>query len=158
MAASRQLPAPWEENFRANLVRLREGAGMTQTDLARALRDYGLAFHQQTVQRIEAGDRPLRLNEAIAVSKIFQQSLEGMTQSLDHEAEVTDFLRAECVVADTGKRLSRLKDEVQALTEVLRQMEAQRDEAAKRLTSVTATREIIFETRAADDGEHPAET
>lgn len=67
---------PWEDYFRDHLQRMREKSGMTQTDLARLLRDdYGLAFHQQTVQRIESGERPVRLNEAMAVSEVFKQKI-----------------------------------------------------------------------------------
>lgn len=74
------VPGVWEINFRERMIRLREDHGMTQTDLARALRhDYGLPFHQQTVERIESGKRPIRLNEAHLVAQIFDVDLSTMT-------------------------------------------------------------------------------
>ena len=50
--------ALWERNFRQQMQRLREAQEMTQTDLARSLKAFGLPFHQQTIQRIESGEVP----------------------------------------------------------------------------------------------------
>lgn len=70
---------PWERNFRENMVRLREQAGMTQTQLARRLADvWHLSFHQQTIQRIESGLRPVRLNEAILIARELGADIEFM--------------------------------------------------------------------------------
>jgi transcriptional regulator with XRE-family HTH domain len=60
---------------------LREARGMTQTDLAKALRSEGLPFHQQTIQRIESGERPVRLNEAHLIAGFFRVKPETMTES-----------------------------------------------------------------------------
>ena len=66
----------WERNFRERMVRMREAKGMTQTDLARALKtDFGLPFHQQTIQRIESGERPVRLNEANLIAQTLHADL-----------------------------------------------------------------------------------
>lgn len=73
--------APWERNFREQMVRLRKERGLTQTDLARRLAAWGLAFHQQTVQRIENGQRPVRLNEAKLIARELDVSLETMTST-----------------------------------------------------------------------------
>lgn len=72
---------PWELRFITNLQRLRERREMTQTDLAKALRGQGLPFHQQTIQRIENGDRPVRLNEAYLIAQELHANLEEMTSS-----------------------------------------------------------------------------
>jgi len=70
----------WERNFVSQLIRLRELRGMTQTDLARYLRDErSLKFHQQTIQRIESGDRPVRLDEAYCIADALNVSLDAMT-------------------------------------------------------------------------------
>jgi transcriptional regulator with XRE-family HTH domain len=66
----------WERNFRERMLRMREAKGMTQTDLARALKtDFGLPFHQQTIQRIESGERPVRLNEANLIAQTLNEDL-----------------------------------------------------------------------------------
>jgi transcriptional regulator with XRE-family HTH domain len=72
-------PGLWERNFRDRMVSMREAEGMTQTDLARALRtDFGLPFHQQTIARIEAGERPVRLNEANLIAETLHTDLFSM--------------------------------------------------------------------------------
>lgn len=56
----------------ARNVRLRRiSGGMSQTELAKRMKANGFAFHQQTVQRIEDGERPVKLDEAIAISELF---------------------------------------------------------------------------------------
>lgn len=70
--------APWERNFREQMVRIRESRGMNQTDLARRLAVFGLPFHQQTIQRIESGKRPVRLNEAHLIARELDVSLDSM--------------------------------------------------------------------------------
>ena len=62
-------PPAWEDNFIQRMKELRT-AKMSQTELARQLSRRGLPFHQQTVQRIEKGERPLRLNEALEIAEI----------------------------------------------------------------------------------------
>jgi len=69
----------WESNFRERMHRMREAQGMTQTDLARVLKNkHGLPFHQQTIQRIETGERPIRLNEANLIAQILNLELSEM--------------------------------------------------------------------------------
>jgi transcriptional regulator with XRE-family HTH domain len=73
-------PGLWERNFRERMAELREAKGMTQTDLARVLRDrHGLRFHQQIVARIEGGERPVRLNEAHLIAQVLETNLGAMT-------------------------------------------------------------------------------
>ena len=73
-------PGLWERNFRERMAELREAKGMTQTDLARVLRDrHGLRFHQQIVARIEAGERPVRLDEAYLIAQVLETNLSAMT-------------------------------------------------------------------------------
>ena len=78
---------PWELIFVENMRRLRENSKMTQTDLAKALKSRGLAFHQQTIQRIENGERPVRLNEAYLIASELEIELETMVSRLITEAD-----------------------------------------------------------------------
>jgi transcriptional regulator with XRE-family HTH domain len=69
----------WEANFRQRMIELRETMEMTQTDLARVLRErFGLKFHQQIVARIESGSRPIRLNEANLIAQTLGSDLATM--------------------------------------------------------------------------------
>ena len=59
-------------DYSAHLARqirvTRESRGMTQTDLAKAMKDQGLPFWQQTIQRIEEGSREVRVPELFALA------------------------------------------------------------------------------------------
>lgn len=83
---------PWERNFRDQMVRLRKERGLTQTDLARQLAAWGLPFHQQTIQRVENGQRPIRLNEAKLVARQLGVDLETMVSTASVSSR--DMMRA----------------------------------------------------------------
>ncbi|MDN4595912.1 helix-turn-helix transcriptional regulator [Leifsonia virtsii] len=68
----------WEATFIARMKMRREQLGLTQTDLAKQLKALNLPFHQQTIQRIEAGDRPLRLDEAFTIAGLLGVDLTTM--------------------------------------------------------------------------------
>lgn len=78
--------ARWEFNFREQMKLKRVGLGLTQTDLAKRLKNNGLAFHQQTVQRIENGDRPVRLDEAFLIARNLGFPIESMVRPVSAQA------------------------------------------------------------------------
>lgn len=62
----------------------REGAGLTQTALAELARSQGFPFHQQTIAKIESGERPLRVDEAARLAEVLAVSpswLAGFSES-----------------------------------------------------------------------------
>lgn len=67
-----------EERFRVNMKSRREELGMSQTALANEMRDLEFAFHQQTVQRVESGERPIRLDESYAIAAILETTVERL--------------------------------------------------------------------------------
>ena len=67
--------------FAGSVLRLRAVKGWTQTDLARAMKDKGFAFHQQTIQRIEDEKRPVRLDEAYALAAVLEGDVGVMSRS-----------------------------------------------------------------------------
>ncbi|MFC4062782.1 helix-turn-helix transcriptional regulator [Planomonospora corallina] len=115
----------WEANFIQQMRLLREARKMTQSDLARELKKFGLAFHQQTVQRIEIGERPVRLNEAHLIASIFDVDVETMSSALsltDREIRYgIDRLRARSTThaADLSDTLAAWISDVEAFTRVL---------------------------------------
>lgn len=65
--------------FGRRVERLRERHEWSQTELARKMKEKGFsAFHQTTISRVEKGERPVRLGEAVAFSEIFNRPLESM--------------------------------------------------------------------------------
>lgn len=68
-----------------NLQSLRTAAGMSQGQLAEALTDHGISFQQQTVLKVEKGDRPLRLREAEALASILHVEIASLVATPDLE-------------------------------------------------------------------------
>ena len=54
----------------ANLRALREGKGISQPALARAMSEHGIQWHQQTVARIESGQQRAKWDEVVALGVI----------------------------------------------------------------------------------------
>ena len=92
-----------EAAFRSAMVNARLAQGVSQTELARRLTDMGLPFRQQMIQRMETGDRAIRLNEAVALSRVLGLSLDSaMTGDLNEPLDdaIEEFLRLK--VYDVG--------------------------------------------------------
>jgi transcriptional regulator with XRE-family HTH domain len=58
---------------------MREKQGMSQTDVARLMAEYGWKWHPQTVQKVEAGHRKVSVGEAEALAKIFGTIIDRLT-------------------------------------------------------------------------------
>jgi transcriptional regulator with XRE-family HTH domain len=72
-------------------MNLRRQHGWSQTELAKKLAAQGLPFHQQTVQRIEQGTRPLRLTEAAYVADTFGLGINQLLDLLDVPESATAY-------------------------------------------------------------------
>jgi len=66
--------------FGVNLKLVRERLDESQTGLARKMADLGFPFHQTTISRIEAGERPVQLGEALALAEIVGIAVGDMIQ------------------------------------------------------------------------------
>lgn len=113
---------PWESAFVQRMRTRRERDEMSQTELARAAASKGLAFHQQTIQRIESGIRPLRLNEAVVIAEILGSSLDEMTksdslESLREEA-IHNAMRLGSFLDGVSKLLEQKENDLEALLQV----------------------------------------
>lgn len=61
-----------DEIIGRNIQALRKRLDLSQAELAEKLtRSSGTNYHQQTILRIEKGERPLKVSEAIAFAKVF---------------------------------------------------------------------------------------
>lgn len=93
-------PTDQERLFGGNLKMVREARGLTQTALAKKMAERGFPFHQMTISRIESGERPPRLSEAIALAEIVETTVEHLT-ALSDKAEAETAVRHHlAVVAD----------------------------------------------------------
>ncbi len=113
----------WERNFRERMTRMREGLGMTQTDLARSLKAFGLPFHQQTIQRIESGERPIRLNEANLIAETLNADLFTMMADMGKPESLRFNLKL------AGERLTeKVAEAIEDISEHLEDLERFHDD------------------------------
>lgn len=61
-----------------NVSYLRQEAGLTQEELAAAMTDLGFGWRRQTVTEVEAGHRPVSIEELAAVSALFDMPPEAV--------------------------------------------------------------------------------
>jgi transcriptional regulator with XRE-family HTH domain len=119
-----------EARFAANLRILRERRRMSQEKLAQEMLARGWPWRQQTVTKIENGQRMVRFGEAIALASILGESLDHFTRPGSEAIEVEKIRAASarlresyeavaaavCHLLDerrTAERLRVLNDQVQ---------------------------------------------
>jgi transcriptional regulator with XRE-family HTH domain len=81
-------PDDAEQRFAANLRVLRERQGISQVKLAQEMAVRGWPWRQQTVTRLENGQRMIRFGEAIALASILGVSLGRFTRPVSEALEV----------------------------------------------------------------------
>ncbi len=70
-----------DEAFSALFRKGRERRGRTQGDVARDMQARGFDFHQQTIAKIENGNRKVTIGEAIALAAVLEIELEELAWS-----------------------------------------------------------------------------
>jgi len=117
-----------------NVARMRAAAGLSQTELADRLTNWGLSFQQQTVLKVEKGTRPVRAEELYALSVILRVPMHVLaTRSEDQErAQALKQLQLAEV------QLVQLRGEVAELQEEIKLQEGRRQEAMSRLEALDA--------------------
>lgn len=58
-----------DRNVATNLRQFREERGMSQDELAQRMSERGFGFTQATIWKIESGQRPVKISEAVALGK-----------------------------------------------------------------------------------------
>lgn len=100
------------ENFRLNMIKYRKAIGISPGELAKRMSSQGFSsFYRQTIQRIEDGERAIRLDEAFGVAEILGKTLLEMTDSrletdLLDALSVAEVETAGAVRVAAGQRLS----------------------------------------------------
>lgn len=116
----------WDEQWIGQRIQeLRQARGMTQHDLAEAANRLGGTFHQQTIQKIEAGARPLRHSEAIKLTLalgVHIDALSGDKPEIDRQFAV--------VQAAMHESRSSARELDRAAREWLSRWRAAKDQAA----------------------------
>jgi transcriptional regulator with XRE-family HTH domain len=61
-----------DRNVATNVREYRDRCSLSQEDLAQQMSDRGFGFSQATIWKIESGQRPVKLSEAVALAEILQ--------------------------------------------------------------------------------------
>lgn len=107
----------------AAVRRHRERLGMSQSELARRMAELDMSWHQMTVARTESGDRPLRLDEALALANIFHVPLENLLRRVDDNIQ---------------REYQTISELLARLTREARLTQAQLDDARERYKEATS--------------------
>jgi transcriptional regulator with XRE-family HTH domain len=70
---------PSEEHLRHNLRARREASDVSQAELAARLERLGHPLVQQTIAKIESGKRPIRFDEAVALARALETTLDQLS-------------------------------------------------------------------------------
>lgn len=68
----------FDELVGRNIQELRTARAMSQSTLAKELEDRGLPFRQQTIVKVEKGQRPLRLAEAEQIAHVLEVDIDTL--------------------------------------------------------------------------------
>jgi transcriptional regulator with XRE-family HTH domain len=130
------VPDDTEQRFAANLRLLRERQGISQVKLAQEMAARGWPWRQQTVTRLENGQRMIRFGEATALAEILDTPLERFTRAGPEAAEAER-------LAAFGARLHHLYEAVTGT--VCRLLDEQRMAEKARATHAESQMEFVQE-------------
>jgi transcriptional regulator with XRE-family HTH domain len=104
-----------EARFAANIRARRESVGWSQGELARRLRENGWEnFHQTTVSRIEKGDRPIRLGEAVAVAELLGVPIDKLLERTERMQALLVWEEAVAAIRRAFRNLLVARDEYES--------------------------------------------
>jgi transcriptional regulator with XRE-family HTH domain len=115
---------------------LRLGLGVSQAELGEALAKYGFPMHQTTVAKLEAADRPIRVNEAAALARIFKVPLAQLMAFKEVERPRLAELRRHMEEASAAAR--RAEQDASAARDQVAVAEARRARAEQFLAATRA--------------------
>ncbi|MBB5161596.1 helix-turn-helix domain-containing protein [Mycobacterium sp. AZCC_0083] len=95
-----------DDRFGERVKQGRTDGGWSQAEMAKLLADNGVQpMHATTIAKIEAGDRSVRINEAVGIADLFGVSLDTLMGRSVGPADA-DFAFALRVLRDTARRSS----------------------------------------------------
>lgn len=112
-----------------NIRACRRYAEMSRADLLKELESYGIYLHQSSLKRIEDGEQPVKVHEAVAFARIFDVGLEDfITTPLDEDegklatllrkyrSEVSELMAVNWSAMESRRRLSEAVENYTAPT------------------------------------------
>jgi transcriptional regulator with XRE-family HTH domain len=129
-SGSTEKPLTPEEAAGQELRHLRIARGWSQEEVAQRMSAYGYDWHQTLIGRIEAAQRPLRLNEAVDLAALFGVSLE-MLLTRAHEADAGELRARIAAVSARLRPAEKALSAAQADEQAAREREQDAYEAAQ---------------------------
>jgi transcriptional regulator with XRE-family HTH domain len=106
----------FDATFGARLRRERERQQVSQASLADSLTYHGVPWHQTTVAKVEAGERPIRLAEATALARLLGIPLATLAIGHDDERGTWRLRRA---IAELERVRRRVDEQIGQLRQEL---------------------------------------
>jgi transcriptional regulator with XRE-family HTH domain len=107
----RQGPRTAEHVLGTRVSELRRARGWPQEELARRMRDAGFTWRQTTVAKTEKADRPVRVNEAAALARLFETTIEQLTTPGQPLIDRLEKARQELIVLEADAKRAALEAE-----------------------------------------------
>lgn len=96
----------------------RRAAGLTQADLVSKLAAHGVAMHQTTVAKLEAGTRPTSVHELLGLARVLDCGVEDLLRPAQpDDSELQAAVRDVELAQVRVDRLAREKDAAEAALE-----------------------------------------
>ncbi len=94
--------------------------GLSQQELAAAMTSLGLSWHQTTVAKTEAAERPIRVNELVALARVLDVPASTLVEESRGHAggrQLVELLRAKNRLSETQKAAERTAEAYEAAKE-----------------------------------------
>jgi transcriptional regulator with XRE-family HTH domain len=108
--------AEFDQIVGSNVGTYRAARGLSQAGLAAAMSADGDHVHPQTIQKIEAGSRPLRYAEALRICKVLKVGVAQLADGADHARANARYLQRFSVL---GRMTDELDDFANRLSPIL---------------------------------------
>lgn len=117
----------------------RQAAGVSTRQLGARMQELGFAWHQSTVIRTESAERPVRLDEAVALAALLNINLEAVRQPT---SEVIAAAHQEWVDAESLRRVTEALERAEAAERRVHQLESAVARAQRALRPVSLPPEV----------------
>jgi len=124
--------------FGSRLRDIRDAAGLTQQQLASQMNATGHKMHRSAIAKIESGDRPVSLWEAVQLARILGVEMRELITDADAKREKAQerLVRARAAVGGLQIELNNHFRQVEEAQVLLADTEARLEEARKHLAAL----------------------
>lgn len=130
-----------DAGFGGRLRDTRKIRGLTQEQLAAEMTAAGQGMHQTTIAKIESGDRPVSLSEAVHFARILKRELGDLASPPRSEGEQTlidNAILAKMKVQSLERELAAQRAEIARIGRQVPELEADLSKAKKDLRQILA--------------------